>query len=650
MKQKTQVKVSSKQKTLIYVLLLIIITAAVFSITVIARKPYFGYLSLDSHQWLTGSTVKFLKNWWNEGAINLKFVMLENPKSIEFPDINSRTIYASYPPGTLLPIYLICKIINIEPNADLVMGYNLSNHFLIAIFLSLTCFIFLRKIKLSHFYSFLFSIIPILIELLLPGPLYWHQNVFFSDQAVILPFALLVFSEVLKDNISNKKIVLIIKIFQGILIFFGILTDWLFVFITIILYFKRIFNKELGKNIKEFLKGSFFFWLPVLISIILYAAQITYFKMWPKVLEMFLFRSAISENGKQYVLNFFKRFWFLWSKGQYGIIGVILLWITILILIASIILLTYKAIKHRKNEDIVIKFTNLSAILIIPCLIQIYLFRNHSFIHSFSALKLSLALSLLPLAIIPGIILSLLANKNINSNNRINPVNQNNKTKIIVTKILIIIFLSFSIFYVVKDYKIANPSPEKSFKTYGEFISANSSYEDVFFSNNYEVPDNPPEKLSFSMKRVYKILSVLDIYPKIKNIKGEPNIVLFVPNVKEDYLSYDLKVAIEKSYSQIINNNMGIFKIKKSDFLKIYATSKDIFDSLLNNKDYDKFINITKNITNEKYITMLYNYLLRRPPDNDGFINWINLLDSGMPRQKVLNSFLNSEEFNRINQ
>ena len=115
-------------------------------------------------------------------------------------------------------------------------------------------------------------------------------------------------------------------------------------------------------------------------------------------------------------------------------------------------------------------------------------------------------------------------------------------------------------------------------------------------------------------------------------------------------MGYDLEFVIGKSYSQVINNNMGIYKIKKSDYLDTYNTSNNDFAFLSKNKDFAKFIDLSMNINNEKFLIILYNYLLRRSPDNEGYLNWKKFLDSGMSRQKVLDSFLNSEEFKKINQ
>jgi hypothetical protein len=545
----------------------------------------------------------------------------------------------------LIPVYIISKIANIEPGIDLIMGYNLANHFLIALFLALTCFVFLRKIKLNFFYSFLLAISPVLIELLTPGPLYWHQNVFWTDEAIILPFILLVFLEVLRDEKYNKKIKITIEVIQGILLFYGVLTDWLFVFVAITLYIKRIANKELGKNIKDIIKKTVYFFIPFISAILLYVIQVSYYKIWPEILDRFIFLAAISEEGKQKIVGFFNKFWLTWIKEAYGLIGLILLGITIIILFVLIILIIYRCARHKKNNKAIIEYTNLSSLLIIPCLIQIYLFKYHSFLHSYAALKFSLALSLLPLAVLPGVILVLINNSNINF------LKKNKKFIKIFSAIMIIILLSFSVFYMIQDYKILNFPPQKEYKEYGEFINDNSLYEDVFFSTSYEIPDYPSLKMSYSSKRVYLIDSFEDIYLKVKDIDNKPNIALFIPDLEKESLNTNLKMLIPLSCSYVTKNNMVIYKIKYDDFLKFkyeYQLKLNYISNLFMDNNFNKLLDYTKELNNEEYLDILYRIILKRPPDNMGYSHYLDLLNKGMTKKEVFEEFLKSPEYNKI--
>lgn len=51
------------------------------------------------------------------------------------------------------------------------------------------------------------------------------------------------------------------------------------------------------------------------------------------------------------------------------------------------------------------------------------------------------------------------------------------------------------------------------------------------------------------------------------------------------------------------------------------------------------------NTTNEEYLTVLYQAFFNRDPDPGGYSGWLALLNSGTPRQAILNGFTGSPEF-----
>jgi len=57
----------------------------------------------------------------------------------------------------------------------------------------------------------------------------------------------------------------------------------------------------------------------------------------------------------------------------------------------------------------------------------------------------------------------------------------------------------------------------------------------------------------------------------------------------------------------------------------------------------DEFKN--KNVSDSEYITRLYKAFFNREPDEAGFSNWLDMLDSGSSREDILDGFLNAEEF-----
>jgi len=402
-------------KAVLCVILLFSITFVVFEHTVEIREPWFGELSNNNHQWLTGSILKYSKNWYLEGPLNLKFAMLENPRSIEFPTISSRDPYTSYPPGTVFSIYFASEIVGHEPTTALVMDYDLLNHFLIAFFLSIMIFFFLRQLKIDYLNSFFFSIIPIFMELLLPAPLYWHQNVFFADQAVILLFVLYTFLEISRDNINNRYLFKFLNIIQNVVLFYGFLTDWLFVFIALTVYIKRIIDGEivLSKKIYPFIKGSLFYWFAPLLALFLFAIQLYILGTIGHTLSEALIRTGMSQNITVvgYSQNGLNMFMGYFDMG-YGPIAVSALLVSIYTFILISILAYYRSYKQKINYNVenVKKILYLIGILLFPCILQVLVFSNHSILHDFSVLKFSLSFATVPLVFLPLLVFFMFEN------------------------------------------------------------------------------------------------------------------------------------------------------------------------------------------------------------------------------------------------
>lgn len=533
---------------LICVLLLFSITFVVFQYTVDIREPWFGDLSLKGHQWQTGSTIKFSANWYTEGPLKLRFAMLENPDSIEFPTLASRDIYTAYPPGSIIPIYILSRISGHKTNPALVMSYNLFNHFLIAFFLSMIIFFFLLKhIRLKPINAFTFAIIPIMIELLMPGPLYWHQNVFFADEAVILPFVLYIFLEVLRDSFrmekkDNKKILRILNIIQNLILFYGFITDWLFVFIAFTVYIKRIIDGEINLSsensfsgkISLFIKENIKFWIVPIFASGLFLIQLLVLETLNNTISKVLVRSGISSDGSGYEEYFLAGLHniFKWNYGH-SFDCVLIISLTIFLLAAIYII--YRQFMNQKLDEKVwsnVKLTMyLMGMLFIPCMLQIFFFSQHSVMHYFSVLKFIVPLSTIPFVLLPILVYILFSNfipKTLKTNFKV-------FYKCDVNIGLFIIFLlmsglvSATLVAEHPHYKDLFPPIYNNYIHLGKSIENNTGYNDVVFSPDFELSANPPQQLSYSMKRVYLIDSTSmdrDIKNITRNINGRYNVII----------------------------------------------------------------------------------------------------------------------------
>jgi len=223
------------------------------------RAPWFGKISPGENNG-TAAALKFAGNWHAEGAFRLRFAMIEKPSSVEFGSLSEREPYDSYPPGAIVPLHLLGLVAG-EPTADMVMGYNLANHFLVTLFVSLTVLLLLTQSGPAPPHSLVLAAGSSAVLLTLPGPLYWHQHDWFADTAVMLPFARVLFLEVLRDESLRTRTLRIANVLQAVFLAAALLTDWLAVFVMLTLYAIRFARRRLPR-----LRDHALFWTPALIA------------------------------------------------------------------------------------------------------------------------------------------------------------------------------------------------------------------------------------------------------------------------------------------------------------------------------------------------------------------------------------------------
>ncbi|GBC60670.1 hypothetical protein DENIS_1627 [Desulfonema ishimotonii] len=561
----------------ICVMLLFLIALSVFLYTVSIRKPWFGVVAPGHHQWLSGSTLKFSKNWYADGPLKLRFGMVENPDSVEFPDLSSREPYPSYPSGVILPIYALSKLRGHTPTPSLLMKYNLLNHLFIAFFLGLTIFIFLLRIGYGHFYSTLLAMLPICVELLLPAPLYWHQNVFFADQAVILPFVLCVFLELLRGEFRNRHTARhFLNFLQVTVMAYGFFTDWLFVFVGLVVYLKRLFCGELSKGFFPMVRASILFWMPPVLVMALFTLQLRLLGILNMIVGRFLWRTGMSgaDDGTD---RFFNQFWDGHIRAGYGKFGEVLLWLSLAVFILLLMYAIFQRFRNRADDMKMRQALSLTGMYLLPCFMQIYFLKNHSFLHDFSALKFSIVLATVPFVLIP-VLLSRLFRADLTdvSLEGLALTCKGRKKAFRVPVIVCGILLAAGLYlnHVHPKYKKFFPEPCKFFEDVGQFMRANTAYRDVVFSPDFEIPVNPPQLLSYTMKRVYKAASVKEIADKVSGIKKDFTVAVFLPAPDAAEKFSDIQTLISIADETVHQNNFYLYKIEGKKFLTRFMAAR----------------------------------------------------------------------------
>ncbi len=542
--------------------LIFMVITLLFIHSLCLRSDSFG----TSITWLTASTIKFVRNWLKENPFNIYFLHLHNPASIEFTTLSERDPYLSYPVGTTVPIYLISLLNSKVVSLRLVNAVNLINQYIIALTLSLTIFLLLLKTRIQKVYSFLMAVSSGFYYIFLPGNLNFHLNYYWADMAVMLPFVLYVCIEMIGKYIeTSPNIAKLLKYGQFLLAFYGALCDYLFYLVGITIFLKRILLKEFGESKKTIINNVIVFSIPFIVALSTLLIQILYANGINKIIKIFLFRTGISEAGAKYTQSFFQSFWVEKFSSYYGLFGSIIFFSSIGILIFILLFSILKKHKLNKNITNIQMLIEFSSMVLLPCLLQVYLLKNHSAIHNFSILKFSLYQSIVPFVLIPTISCLVMYDGKLSQRYFSNIFS------------LTLILSSIYTLTVVPSFKDLFPSHTAGYSR-ELFIRDNTSYDDIVFSSNYEIPASPPEKISFSDKRVYKVNTINKIVEMVDDLKGDYTINVFIDSrwTLEENENYQNILPLIDFADNIVNEgDYSLYKISKERFLEyIYLNNE----------------------------------------------------------------------------
>ena len=550
----------AKDSRVITGVILFIFVTVMFAVSVSMRSEYKDYVVTDHHHHLTATAVTFANSWLDNGIFHDHFAMMANPDSVEFATLKDRSFYDSYPPGCILPLYILAKLSGTkEIDFGFVQRWNLFNQYAITLLLAFIVYLLFIKMKSSPYIGLAAAVIPTVINLFMPAPFYFFHSVYFSDQAVLLPFILTIFLEMLWTWSEKEKTRKILAICEGVVIFAGMITDYLFVCLVVILYIKRLILREISfKSFLAWLKDSLKFAAPAIIAVALFVLQIA-INGPVRIIDMFLFRTGMSDTS-DWTSQFERIFWKEYIANGYGAnMDFILKGSLILVLAMIAAYFVLNRLKGYQNKKIV-WLLSAAAMVIVPCFMQVYLLKNHSAIHDFSSLKFSLVLSVVPFVLIPTIIVEFITSRQKNKENEY----------VLVAVTLILAIISCGSVYSSHSGKAKSffPQAVTEYQTVGSFIKSNTDYSDVVFSDDYQIDDanNCPQKIAHSKKRIYKVDNTSLIYDKVKNISEDYTINIFCNDGAEKGA---LKALTDKAYDVVQQDNMYLYKISKDKFLEM---------------------------------------------------------------------------------
>jgi len=507
----------------------------------------------------------------------LKAGVYTTPGSVEKQDLERRRRSTSYPSGFIVPIHVVSKLIGREPSVNMVVTYNLIAQFLVALLLALTVFALLRHSRCDHATAFLFALTPPCLYLLLPAPLYQHLVRYVPDNAVLLPFALFVFLEVLRDGAGDRRRVRwLLAALLGIVAFGGILTDYLFALVALCVYLKRLVRGQLGRGFLGFVAGSALFWLPVGLGLALYLLQLWLFNGLEDLAYKFqLWTSSSSERGFSRGLGSY--FWQVHIVHGYGKVGVALLWASFAAVVAGSVYAGARRLRRKAVDHRVAQALSLAFVFVAPCFMHVFLLKDHSSmpVHDFVTLKFAAPLATAPFVLLPVLVLAVFgaspsalswARARAFVTRRPRPAGEH-------WSLLPVVMMALAGGYLLLESPRVAPllddasGPDPGLAT-AKFIGAHTGYEDVVFALDPACKPSGARFLAYSMKEVHSAPSLQRVYAPLAHIEEDYTVNLLMMGSKPRHAAA-LNALIEIAYDERHASGLRLCKIHKQDFLEL---------------------------------------------------------------------------------
>ncbi len=577
-----------------------------FSVSVIQRAPWFG--ELPSSEWRgleigrhSAALCTAVNNWLDEGAMAHTFAVRIYPASVENSDYATRGLYVSYPPGHLVPLFLLAKALACHVDAPLLMSYSFGFQFLTAYFLCLTALFFVRKSSASLVPACLLSSTPAVIYLLMPGPMWYYMDLYGPEMSVLLPFILVVYIELRRDSTpKDTHLHAGLGWIQSVVIAWGVLTEWLFIFVVVTLCLKRLTSAQAGRRILARTADCMPLIIPMILGLGLYFVQLVSLggislllmsgNRWagPGALY-FPFLRCIKEVGWDNLIQ------------NGGYLAPPLLWITAIVALigaaaggclalpSSAITVTaalmgvvlYKTRHTRGRRDEIRQLTTIILLLLVPCLFRTAVLLEHERQHGFDGLKYLQVISLSAPVLVPLLLLHVFHDKQVTVRLRKN-----------INTLFVVIFLA-TVLYVFsfQGWLDALPPRNPDERVVAKFIKENTSFSDIVFSTDVVTP-SPADGLCwphpevwrlkefryysiepFCNKRIYPVLSCKDILWHIrrgtgqnKDLAGDYNVVLFERNDGELRNYLDLMPLAALGGNPTRQENMTLYRVSRGVF------------------------------------------------------------------------------------
>jgi hypothetical protein len=493
------------------------------------RFPYIHQLPVFDLDYITTVTMMWARNWWIEGPWHMLFSMPYAPLSVETARPELRFgMYASWPPGAVVSLYLVAKLTNTEPNITMINWLNVAGHGLIALLLAMSGYVAAGILRRPGIERVALAIVAACLVLFPRGPVFFFSQVYTFDTHIVVFYALLIFVATLEVAAASRTAATWCYVAELLILVSGLAVDWLFYFVYAVWFVLRWFGSRAGYG--RPLGGK-----ETIALLLLPLASFTNFLAWRmltpgsiarqeglvasfrELLWKLVYRLGDTDDHPVAFLDFFGPFYqshqnFYWNGAPLLILAS---FIACVALFAILFATSRGEPKQRR-----IHFGLLSVLLlsIIPAYAQMIVFKQHTYIHPWAIAKV-----VVPLAIVPGVFLPLLVVTVLGRWNGMRRGGTAWRTAVSLGVVAFAVWLGMTAWPRQLPYLMGRVAPENAVPWLT--IHDRTSYADVVFSPDME---GAPLTMYSAVagKVIYKITSFADIAARVSRVCEPFNVIV----------------------------------------------------------------------------------------------------------------------------
>jgi hypothetical protein len=494
------------------------------------RLPYMDQVPVFDADCTTSEASMWARMWWDEGALKMWFSTPLAPPSIEAP---VRTLYESWPPGTFVPIYLIARLLGVEPNIPMVNWINTSEHGLIALAAAFIAFNIALTNRLGKIASALIAIGVTLPILLSRGPIYVFSQIYDTTNAVLIYITAFIMLETLFYSVQSARDKWIITALQLATIFVAFAVDWLSYTVFAFWLLTRLAASYLGVEARMTFRNLVGFILVPVVGFMLYlvwrfgapgslarsdgiVASLDFLKF--KILE----RMNIGEVSH---ITGFSNVFFGEMHSLYYSNYAFLLIAGSALLTLLLVVIAFRRARDPDQRRAVFATGSILFLVTVPFYAHMLILYQHTFIHRWAIMKAMFAYALVPFALLPIVIFTLV---------RLS-VGENKSWRRFGQPALGLALALCAIFYaerIATEHYFPLGRVNRTAYLMWDDIGRNTRYQDVVVSPVLEA--NPiSAQVGASYKLVHLAMDFGEVDKLVDRVCGDFNVVLALPEGAE---------------------------------------------------------------------------------------------------------------------